>query len=171
MTSTRRIAAAPSHNGGVCPSGHCPERISDTPRRMAAGSSLTRRLVPIVVVAGRSVFPRRVRQGTFRTVVSSWIPPESVSTKRALAMRPRNDRYGNGSHIVMPGARRIFTARIRSRVRGCTGNKMGVSWEISLSTVNKFARFSPGQHWRDGAGSKGHNPEPHNRTDARGTFR
>ncbi len=48
----------------------------------AAGtaSGVTSRLVPWVIVTGRSVLGRTVRQGTPRMVVSSWIPPESVTT-------------------------------------------------------------------------------------------
>jgi hypothetical protein len=48
--------------------------------------------VPRLTVTGRSVFGRRVRQGIPRTVVSSWIPPESVRTNRADAMRPSDSR-------------------------------------------------------------------------------
>ena len=41
------------------------------------------RLEPTSAVAGRSVFSRSVRQGTLRIVVSSWMPPELVSTSFA----------------------------------------------------------------------------------------
>ena len=43
----------------------------------------TSRLVPWVMVMGRSVVERTVRQGTPRKVVSSWMPPELVSTRAA----------------------------------------------------------------------------------------
>ena len=46
----------------------------------SAVSLLTSTFVPIVVVTGRSVFSRTVRQGTHRNVVSSWILPESAMT-------------------------------------------------------------------------------------------
>ena len=69
--------------------------------------------VPSSLVIRRSVFFRRVKQGTRSAVVSSWIPPESVTTAAALASRERNCRYGNGS------VRRIAcrTAEISSRPR------------------------------------------------------
>ena len=45
-----------------------------------------------VIVIGRSVDVRRVTHGTPRYVVSSWMPPESLATTRAAAMRPTNSR-------------------------------------------------------------------------------
>ena len=59
---------------------------------MQSGSSPTRTLVPCSTVTGRSVLLRSVRQGTPRTVVSSWMPPESVSTSRAWATSLRKSR-------------------------------------------------------------------------------
>lgn len=44
-------------------------------------------LVPMLIVSGRSVLSRRVMQGTWRKVVSSVIPPESVMTPRAFFTR------------------------------------------------------------------------------------
>ncbi len=54
--------------------------------RMRLGSVPTTLLVPSVTVIGRSVFSRRVMQGTPSAVASSWMPPESVSTRRASPM-------------------------------------------------------------------------------------
>ena len=59
---------------------------------MACGSMPTRVLVPWSTVIGRSVFSRMVMQGTPSAVVSSWMPPESVSTMRAPDMRPSISR-------------------------------------------------------------------------------
>ena len=53
--------------------------------------------VPSSLVIRRSVFFRRVKQGTRSAVVSSWIPPESVTTAAAFASSERNCRYGSGS--------------------------------------------------------------------------
>ncbi len=44
--------------------------------------------VPRVIVMGLSVLGLKVRQGTFRKVVSSCNPPESVRTNLALSARP-----------------------------------------------------------------------------------
>ena len=67
-----------------------PGRLDEAPStpvasrpRFARGSRPTSRFVPCSMVIGRSVLFRKVRQGTPRTVVSSWIPPESVRTSRA----------------------------------------------------------------------------------------
>ena len=66
-------------------------------RRGAGGdSSPTSWLVPSVMVMGRSVLSRSVRQGTPSTVVSSWMPPESVSTSRA----PPAGRGSRGSRAA-----------------------------------------------------------------------
>ena len=46
------------------------------------------RFVPDVTVIGRSVDVRSVRHGTPRTVVSSWTPPESVSTTLGAGDQP-----------------------------------------------------------------------------------
>lgn len=70
----------PSQRGGIPPSGQRPAKRSARAGAMAAGSVPTRRFVPMVQVSGRSVLSRRVRQGTCMTVVSSVMPPESVTT-------------------------------------------------------------------------------------------
>ncbi len=44
------------------------------------------------MVMGRSVFGRSVRHGTRRKVVSSWSPPESVSTHEAASASPMLSR-------------------------------------------------------------------------------
>ena len=50
--------------------------------------------VPDSTVIGRSVVSRSVKQRTPSADVSSWTPPESVTTTRASASRPRKERYG-----------------------------------------------------------------------------
>ena len=59
----------------------------------------TIRLEPISAVMGRSVDSRSVRHGTLRMVVSSCMPPESVSTIRAEAVSLRKSMYPTGSII------------------------------------------------------------------------
>jgi ribose transport system substrate-binding protein len=58
----------------------------------ASSYRVTRRLLPLVTVMGRSVFGRRVRHGTRSRVVSSCTPPESVITARAPPTRATNSR-------------------------------------------------------------------------------
>jgi hypothetical protein len=48
--------------------------------------------VPWVSVTGRSVLSRSVTHGTPRIVVSSWMPPLSVSTRRASLISLRKSR-------------------------------------------------------------------------------
>lgn len=64
------------------------------------GSFPTRILVPSLTVIGRSVLSRSVRQGIPRMVVSSWIPPESVSTSDARDIRRRKSRYPKGGTVM-----------------------------------------------------------------------
>ena len=45
------------------------------------------------MVTGRSVFGRSVRHGMPSTVVSSWMPPQSVTTSAAPRTSDRNSRY------------------------------------------------------------------------------
>ena len=59
-----------------------------------AGSSPSTVFVPCVSVTGRSVLSRSVKHGTPSAVVSSWTPPESVTTAAAPACRDRNGVYG-----------------------------------------------------------------------------
>lgn len=82
-----RSPARPSHSGGASP----PARLgaSKAPFSIASGSVPTSRLVPIVIVMGRSVFSRSVKHGIPRTVVSSWTPPESVRTSFDPVTRER----------------------------------------------------------------------------------
>src|SRR6185437_6265777 len=62
-------------------------RLTERTAAASAAGSGTSRLVPSVIVMGRSVFSRTVRQGTPRAVVSSWRPPESVTTTWAPCTR------------------------------------------------------------------------------------
>ena len=71
-TSAIRTLALPSHNSGTRTlAGRTSYRISRTPVRILSESVPTNRLVPDSIVTGRSVFSRKVKQGTPRTVVSS----------------------------------------------------------------------------------------------------
>src|SRR4029077_13656385 len=85
-----RSAALPSQSGGGS-EGAAPGAASAAGMpAIAAGSSPSRVLVPARIVTGRSVLARRVKQGTPRYVVSSWMPPESVRTAAASARSDRN---------------------------------------------------------------------------------
>src|SRR6266568_1727531 len=90
-TLTIRSAVWPSHSAGRR-DGCRARRICSAQRRIRSGSSPTRRLLPSVTVTGRSVFSRSVMHGTPSTVVSSWTPPESVSTSRALTCSFKKSR-------------------------------------------------------------------------------
>ena len=84
------------------------------------------RFVPCVMVIGRSVLSRKVRQGTPSTVVSSWTPPESVSTSRAW-LKPQE--------VEVAGGRRCIAQPVRWR-----------------RPAARPARGSRGMHWKhDGA--------------------
>ena len=93
-TSTIRLAARPSHfSGAAAGVGRAqPDRILSMIVRAHDGSSPARMFVPTVTVIGRSVFLRNVTHGTFRIVVSSWTPPESVRTSAASATSDMNSR-------------------------------------------------------------------------------
>ena len=81
-TSTIRSAACPSHSSGIAPFFHSPAYNLSSAGLTAAGLVPISSLVPTVQVSGRSVLSRSVIQGTPITVVSSVIPPESVTTAR-----------------------------------------------------------------------------------------
>ena len=100
--------------------------------------------VPHSTVTGLSVFSLTVTQGMPKHVVSSWMPPESVTTIAACFIKHRKSRYPKGSVSmipapVFPGAsasprdlaafgpagRSRPKSLMRCRVRGWTGNMMG----------------------------------------------
>ena len=85
-----RSPAWPSQSGGRRGPGGPAASTSATAAGTSAGC--TRRFVPWVIVTGRSVLGRTVRQGTPKMVVSSWTPPESVMTTVLSATRDRNGR-------------------------------------------------------------------------------
>jgi len=70
---------------------------STAPTSAAASWGSMSRFVSAAMVTGRSVVVRNVRQGTPSIVVSSWTPPESVSTRRAPSMSCRKSRESSGS--------------------------------------------------------------------------
>src|SRR5207249_2970408 len=78
-----RAAALPSQSGIGLGRGAGARRIRRAAATILSVSAPTRTFVPRDSVIGRSVFSRRVRQGTPRMEASSWIPPESVKTRRA----------------------------------------------------------------------------------------
>src|SRR6267142_6619713 len=94
--STSRSAAGPSQNGGVLPLLPSPRRTCSVAAAILEGFVPTSTFVPWEIVIGRSVFSRRVKQGTPRAVVSSWMPPESVKASVALLSRQRKSRYPSG---------------------------------------------------------------------------
>src|SRR5690606_26303298 len=74
-----RSAARPSHRRGGSAGGLRSGCASSSGiSRIRAGSSPSSVFVPSLIVTGRSVLSRSVKQGTPSAVVSSWIPPESV---------------------------------------------------------------------------------------------
>ena len=87
-----RSPACPSHSGGTAPALPSPARIASTPAATASASSGSNVFVPTSTVLGRSVLGRSVRHGTPSAVVSSWIPPESVTTTAARSMSARKSR-------------------------------------------------------------------------------
>ena len=82
IAAATRSRARPSWRGGWTARG-----ARTASRRVAASA---RRLVPAVIVSGRSVFGRSVTQGTPRWLASSCTPPESVITTAARDTRARN---------------------------------------------------------------------------------
>jgi hypothetical protein len=77
--ATIRAAAPPSQSGGGRRAARAPPHLAiggEDPLGLLADEPVRAQLDR----HGRSVFSRSVRHGTPRTVVSSWIPPESVST-------------------------------------------------------------------------------------------
>ena len=91
MMAAMRSPAWPSQSGGPSAGpASSPRSAASTIGPSASGS--TSRLVPWVMVTGRSVFGRSVRHGMRSTVVSSWMPPLSVTTSAAPRTRDRNSR-------------------------------------------------------------------------------
>ena len=76
---------------------------------------------------GRSVRARSVTHGTPSTVVSSWRPPESVSTTAAPSDSDSISMYPSGSVVI---SRPRLPSRPNSstffRVRGCIGKTTGM---------------------------------------------
>ncbi|MCX6651937.1 MAG: hypothetical protein NT137_01070 [Methanomassiliicoccales archaeon] len=60
--------------------------------RIRVGSIPADKFEPTTRVSGRSVFSRRVTQGTFKMHASSWMPSESVRIKRAEDCSCRKSR-------------------------------------------------------------------------------
>ena len=99
---------------------------------------------PGSTVTGRSVFSRSVRHGTPSTVVSSWMPPESVSTSRASAIRPQEvevaERLGDAcSRERRPPSRLL---RCAAASADAPGTRPGVAAWISSSTSKSAPRRS-----------------------------
>jgi len=90
MIRAMRGPACPSHSGGSSPAYGPSWQALRT--AAASSASVTSRLLPLVMVMGRSVFGRMVRHGTRSKVVSSCTPPESVITAAAPLTRAMNSR-------------------------------------------------------------------------------
>src|SRR4029077_12438545 len=86
-TATIRSAACPSHRSITGRAGQRRARARSAAASTASRRGSTSRLVPCVHVIGRSVLGRTVTHGTPRNVVSSWSPPESVTTSAEPATR------------------------------------------------------------------------------------
>ena len=70
--------------------------------KIAGKSRPTKWLVPFSIVIGLSVFSRIVMQGILQNVVSSCMPPESVTTNFDSAISFWKSKYPNGSVITTP---------------------------------------------------------------------
>jgi len=77
----------PSQSSGLVPCFHLLESNILKASSILSGLVPTKTLVPISQVYGRSVESQSVIQGTFITVVSSVIPPESVKIEKAFLTR------------------------------------------------------------------------------------
>ena len=86
-TSTILLADLPSHNSGIPPVFHSPEKRVLIAGAIFFGFVPINSLVPTEIVSGRYVFSRNVKHGTPITVVSSVIPPESVITAKDFSTR------------------------------------------------------------------------------------
>ena len=82
--------AIPTRRRRVSRPGRPGDRRRDV--RDAPGIEAEQGVRPGARVTGRSVLSRSVKHGTPRNVVSSWMPPESVSTAAASASSERNSR-------------------------------------------------------------------------------
>jgi len=117
--------------------------------------------VPHSTVTGLSVLSLTVTQGMPKHVVSSWMPPESVTTIAACFIKQRKSRYPKGSVSmtpapVFPGAsasprdlaasgpagRSRPKSLMRCRVRGWTGNMMGKSFANSSKPARMLRKPS-----------------------------
>ena len=84
-------------------------RLLDDQARVRADDGF----VPCVTVTGRSVDSRSVRHGTPSTVVSSWMPPESVSTTGARRHQP--DEVEIAERLGLDEARLVGEPASRAR--------------------------------------------------------
>lgn len=91
-TPAIRSPARPSHSSGIRAARPPFSRRTRKAASSPPASAPTSVFVPCVTVTGRSVLSRSVKQGTPRTVVSSWMPPESVRTRAAWSSSARNSR-------------------------------------------------------------------------------
>ena len=109
-----------------------------------SGRVPTTRLVPWLTVTGRSVFWRSVRHGTPSIVVSSWMPPESVSTRRARLIRATKSRYPSGGRQTSPrvAPASVASAPSRARTRGWTGKTIGSRRPIVRSAPSSSSSTS-----------------------------
>ena len=132
---TMRSAAFPSQSSGIRSLCSFPFKTEEIANWIPAGWFPTTRLVPPRTVTGRSVFSRRVRHGTPRTVASSCNPPESVIIIRADRFRVIMSRYPMGAvsftPLLLSIRRRIPRLSKFFRDRGWIGQTIGSSRDRS----------------------------------------
>src|SRR5215207_9373867 len=92
IASRTRSAARPSQPSGSA--GRLACCLLSRRERLATAESPTPStvFVPTFTVIGRSVLARKVKHGIPRTVLSSWMPPESVSTASAAVISDKKRR-------------------------------------------------------------------------------
>jgi len=86
-----RVAARPSHFFGILllPSLAICRRIAASTFSFVVPAMI---FVPLSTVAGLSVLSLTVTHGILRKVVSSWMPPESVTTMVACFIKQRKSK-------------------------------------------------------------------------------
>ena len=154
-----RLAALPSQNCGGGGVSRMPVKTRANSCIIFSESEPTSTFVPWVKVTGRSVFSRRVIQGTPKIVVSSCTPPESVENDfgarhkmEKIEISQRRDE--SNSHAGIPRFRAVQKVideiiaqspplEFVSRYAGVPGKISGICCEISKKESRIFENVWP----------------------------
>ena len=121
------------------------------------GSSPSSVFVPCVTVTGRSVLSRSVKHGTPSTVVSSWTPPESVTTAARLGLQ--REEAPVRLRVDEADARRAAIAeraQARRASAGAPGRRPAARCATRPSAAHRGAQeLGARRRARAGAGSRG----------------